>query len=48
VLTKEAGEMEANEWFKNYLKGKNREELSESFREALEAVRERTVPGWDR
>jgi len=34
--------------FKNYLKGKNREELYESFSEALEAVRERSVPDWDR
>ncbi len=48
ALTKEAGELEANEWFKNYLKGKNREELYESFSEALEVVQERPVTDWDR
>ncbi|OPL08622.1 MAG: CopG family transcriptional regulator [Firmicutes bacterium ML8_F2] len=48
ALTKEAGELEANEWFKNYLKGKNRKELYESFSEALEVVQERPVPDWDR
>ena len=47
ALTKEAGELEANEWFKYYLKGKNREELYESFSEALEVVQERPVPDWD-
>jgi len=44
ALTKEAGELEANEWFKKYLKGKNREELYESFSEVLEAVRESPAP----
>ncbi len=47
ALTKEAGELEANDWFKSYLKGKKREELYESFNEALEAVQERPVPDWD-
>lgn len=48
ALTKEAGELEANEWFKNYLGGKNREELYENFNEALLAVKERPVPDWDK
>jgi len=48
ALTKEAGELEASEWFKNYLKGKKREELYENFNEALEAVQERPVPDWDK
>ncbi len=48
ALTKEAGELEASEWFKNFLKGKNRKELYESFSEALEVVQERPVPDWDR
>lgn len=48
ALTKEAGELEANEWFKNYLKGQNKKELYESFSEALQAVQERPVPDWDR
>lgn len=44
---KEAGELEANEWFRNYLRGKNREELYANFNEALQAVNERSVPDWD-
>ncbi len=48
ALTKEAGELEANEWFKNYLRGKKRDALYESFSEALEVVQERPVPDWDR
>ena len=48
ALTKEAGELEASEWFKNFLKGKKRKELYESFSEALEVVQERPVPDWDR
>ena len=48
ALTKQAGELEANEWFKNYLKGQNKKELYESFSETLEAVQERSLPDWDR
>ena len=48
ALTKEAGELEANEWFKNYLKGKKGEELYENFNDALEAVQERPVRDWDK
>ena len=47
ALTKEAGELEANEWFKNYLKGKRKEELYANFNEALEAVQVRPGPDWD-
>ena len=48
ALTKEAGELEANKWFKSYLKGKRKEEIYANFNEALMAVQEKPVPDWDR
>ncbi len=47
ALTKEVGELEANEWFRNYLKGKRKEEIYTDFNEALMAVEEKPVPDWD-
>jgi len=48
ALTKETGELEANDWFKDYLKSKNRAEIYESFNEAMEAIKESPLPDWDR
>lgn len=48
ALTKEAGELEANDWLKEYLKGKNKADIYEGFNEAIEAVRERSLPDWDK
>ena len=48
ALTKEAGELEANEWFREYLKSKRKEEIYANFNEALMAVQEKPVPDWDR
>ena len=44
ALTKEAGELEANEWFRNYLKGKRKEEIYADFNEALMAVKKNLCP----
>ena len=38
ALTREAGELEANEWFRNYLEDKRKEEIYADFNEALMAV----------
>ncbi len=38
ALTKEAGELEAREWFKSYLQGKRKEEIYANFNEALMLV----------
>jgi len=36
--------LEANEWFRNYLKDKRKEEIYADFSEALMAVQEKPVP----
>ena len=46
ALTREAGELEANEWFKSYLKGKRKEEIYANFYEVLVVVQEKPVPDW--
>ena len=47
ALTKETGAMEANEWFKEYLQGKSKSSVYDSFDEALAAVQEHSLPDWD-
>ena len=44
ALTREAGELEANEWFKSYLTGKRKEEIYANFNEALVVVQEKPLP----
>ncbi len=48
ALTKETGSMEANEWFKDYLQGKSKASVYESFDEALAMGQERSLPDWDK
>ncbi len=48
ALAKKAGELEVNEWFKSYLKGKRKEEIYANFNETLMAVQEKPVPDRDR
>ena len=47
AFTKEIGELETDEFFKQYLKNKSKEEIYENFNEAMSKVKEREVPDWD-
>jgi len=47
ALTKEAGELEANDFFKQFLKNKKKDDIYEAFNAAMLAVQERPVPDWD-
>ena len=48
AFTKEIGELETDEFFKQYLKNKSKEEIYQNFNEAMSKVKEREVPEWDK
>jgi predicted transcriptional regulator len=47
ALTKEAGELEVNDFFQRYLQGKKKEDIYEGFNQAMAVVQERPEPDWD-
>ena len=48
ALTKEAGELEANDYFKSYLKNKTKKEIMDNFDQAMALVKEAPEPDWDK
>ena len=48
AFTKEIGELETGEVFRNMIRGTNKKQLFERIDEILARVPEREVPDWDR
>lgn len=47
AFTKELAELENSRYFKNYLRGKKKEEIVQRFDEVMEKIQPREVEEWD-
>ncbi len=48
ALTKEMHEIESSEFFRNYIKGKTKDEIRRDFDTALAKIPKKRVPKWDK
>ncbi len=48
ALTKETGEIESKDYFRKFLKNKEKEEIYKGFDQTMAIIKDRETPDWDK